>query len=106
MSPTQRALKIYKERRCRVYVAEKWNTFSQIRQDAFGFGDLLVIDKPNKQILLVQVTSGNNHNTRKIKISKIQAAKDWLDSGGKIVVMSFKKLKNGRYETNEEFITL
>lgn len=105
-SPTQRALKIYRQRGCKVFITEKWNTFARIRQDAFGFGDLLVIDVDSSQILLVQVTSGANHNARVKKILGIPEASAWIKAGGKIAVMSFKKMKNGRYEMKEEFINV
>lgn len=101
-SPSARAKKEYKCRGCSVYVTEKWNAFAGVRQDAFGFGDLLVICEPD--IVLVQVTSGDNHLARKKKILSIPESFKWLNSGGKIVVMSFTKEKNGRYSMKEENI--
>lgn len=105
-SPTQRALALYKKRGCKVFVAERWNGFAKIRQDAFGFGDLLVIDPVNQEIILVQVTSATNHSTRVNKVLSISEAKDWLQAKGKIVVMSFKRKDNGRYDVREEFINM
>jgi hypothetical protein len=105
-SPTQRALKELRKRGWKVYITEKFNAFARIRQDAFGFGDLLGIDIESKKIVLVQVTSGANHAARITKIKGIQEAYDWIDSGGLILVMSFRKNSKGRYDMREEYLDL
>lgn len=105
-TPTQRALKELRGRGWKVAITEKWNAFAKIRQDAFGFGDLLAIDRTNKQLVLVQVTSGANHATRVAKIQGIIEAKDWIEAGGKVLVMSFRKNAKGRYDMREEYLDL
>lgn len=102
-SPTQRALKVLRDRGFIVHITEKWNAFAHIRQDAFGFGDLLAM-KENEGITLVQVTSAAHHSTRKNKIIGIPDALTWLKCGGRILVMSFKKNKSLRYEIREEWL--
>jgi hypothetical protein len=112
MSPTQRALKLLRGRGWKCTITEKWVSFggrkdqsgrTGVRQDAFGFGDLLAMDTYTGRIVLVQVTSGSNHSARKNKILSIPEAKDWIVSGGWILLISFTKKKN-RYVTREEWI--
>jgi vacuolar-type H+-ATPase subunit F/Vma7 len=66
-SPTQRTLKLLKDEGCEpVAVVERWNQFAQVRQDLFGFIDVLAIR--GKQIVAVQATSRSNISSRRRKI--------------------------------------
>ena len=56
MSPTQLSIRHLKENGYLVAVVEKWNPFVKIRQDLFGFIDVLAIRE--NETLAVQVTSG------------------------------------------------
>ena len=103
-SPTQRALAHYKSLGYRTCITEKWNAWAGVKQDLFGFIDLVALT--GSSILGVQVTSGAHHTARVAKILALEAAKQWLISGGKIVVMSFYKKANGRYTMREEEITV
>ena len=55
MSPTQLSIRHLKENGYLVSVVEKWNPFVKIRQDLFGFIDVLAIRE--NETLAVQVTS-------------------------------------------------
>ena len=92
-STTERSLKYLRAQGWCCFVAERWNAFAKIRQDAFGFGDLLcfVSFGAYKGIWLVQVTSGSNHVKRKTKLLGIPASKGWLESSGRIAVLSWSK---------------
>lgn len=85
MSPTQRSLKKLREEGWLVAVVEHWNSFRHIRQDLFGFADLLAIR--GDEALLVQTTSGSNVAARVEKIVQSSAAKLWLTSPNRRIVI-------------------
>jgi len=103
-SPTQRALKLLRGRGWKVDIVEYWNGFSKKRKDLFGFGDLVAIDLGRERNIIVQVTSASNHSARKAKILSIPEAADWVKAGGLILILTFRKKPNGRYEAREEYI--
>lgn len=95
MSPTQRTLKWLKDRGVTAAITERWNPHARIRQDLFGFIDLLALEAG--EIVGIQVTSGGNISARMHKISNETRAIKWLQSGGKIVVHGWaKRTKGGR----------
>lgn len=104
MSPTQRGLKLLRARGWSVAITEKWNAFARIRQDVFGFGDLLAIDNENKELVLVQVCAGASHAARKTKIESIPEAGKWILAGGLILLLSFRKNSKGKYIAREEYV--
>ncbi len=91
-SPTQRTLEECRRRLWRAYVCEKWIPQTRRRADAFGFGDVLVIDdKPGA--LLIQATTTGNMSSRIKKIAEEcgDAANAWLDAGNRIQVWGWAK---------------
>lgn len=66
VSPTQRSLEYLREQGYHVEVVEKWNPWARIRQDLWGWCDLLAIRKG--EVLAVQVTASAVAN----RIKKIQ----------------------------------
>ena len=66
ISPTQLSLKKLREEGYTVAVVEHWNSFARIRQDLFGFIDLLALK--GKEVLAVQTTTATNLNARCKKI--------------------------------------
>ena len=91
MTPTQRSLKILRERGWTVWRVEHWNAFAKIRQDLFGFGDILAINKDT--VLIVQTTSGSNVSARMKKIQENPIAKLWLSPTRWIHVHGWKGRK-------------
>lgn len=89
-SPTQRTLKTLREDGWLVQVVERWNPYAKIRQDLYGFIDLLAIKRG--RILGVQVTSGSSHAARVKKILATEAAILWLESGAELEVRSWRRL--------------
>lgn len=89
-SPTQRALAECKKRGWRSAIVERWNFHAKIRQDLFGFADLVALD--GSAILAIQVTTGDNLATRMTKMSGLAAVVDWLKSGGKAEAWGYRKL--------------
>lgn len=79
--PTQRSLALLRKDGWTAGVVEKWNPHARIRQDLFGFVDIIAV-KPGKGILALQVTSGANLASRLAKIVAEPRAALWLRSGG------------------------
>lgn len=101
-SPTQRSLAFLREEGYVVAIVERWNPHARIRQDLFGFIDLLAIRKG--ETLAVQVTaSGVSARIKKIMES------DYLnavrDAGWRIVVHGWRKNSKGRYVLRIEDIS-
>ena len=94
MSPTQRTLqRIRKEGWPLVAVVERWNPHAMIRQDLYGFIDILAVC-PRRGILAVQATSGSNVVSRVDKIASHENARPWLETPGcRIEVWGWRKLK-------------
>lgn len=68
MSPTQRSLEYLRNEGYLVAIVEHWQPFARIRQDLFGFIDLLAIRRD--ETLAVQVTaSGVSSRIKKIEAS-------------------------------------
>lgn len=85
MSPTQRSLKKLRAEGWLVAVVERWNPYARIRQDLFGFIDLLAIR--GNETLAVQTTSGSNVSARLEKIRATQAAALWLESSSRRITV-------------------
>ena len=88
MTPTQRTLAYYRNRGVTVAVTERWNPHARLRQDLFGFCDLIALDAG---IVAVQVTaSGVASRVEKIKAEP--RAAEWIEAGGRIEVHGWRKL--------------
>jgi hypothetical protein len=103
-SPTQRTLALCKRQGWTCQIVERWNSFAKIRQDLFGFIDVVVADGSN--ILGIQTTSGDNFAARLEKIKAEPRALAWLNSGGRIFIHGWRKLKaTGRWDCRELEVT-
>lgn len=92
-SPTQRSLELLRSRGYLCEVVEKWNPYARIRQDLFGFGDILAIRED--EVLLVQTTSGSNMAARIQKIADHENVGAVRKAGIRIHVHGWRKLKSG-----------
>lgn len=88
-SPTARTMKLLRECGFECGVVERYNSFTKISSDLFGFIDIVAIG-PNETVG-VQATSGPNHSARVKKIMALESAVKWLDAGNHIWVVSWKK---------------
>ena len=69
-SPTSRTLEVLREQGYTVAVVEKWNPHARIRQDLFGFIDILAIKRG--ETLAVQATAaGVSARLKKITESEL-----------------------------------
>jgi len=90
-SPTQRSKAKLQKDGYLVAITERWNSFTRIRQDLFGFIDLIALR--GNETLAVQTTSGANVSARIDKIKSLQAARVWLESPNrKIIVHGWRKV--------------
>ena len=67
ISPTQLSLAQLREDGWFCWITEHWNSYAKIRQDLWGFVDIIAL-KPN-QILGVQTTTASNMSARVKKIA-------------------------------------
>lgn len=93
-SPTQRSKKHLSDDGWTVAIVERWNPHARIRQDLFGFADLIAM-KPGHTPRLIQVTSGGWTDRIK-KILGLELAAQALDAGFEIHVHGWRKLKSNR----------
>ena len=91
-SPTQLSLKKLRDEGDLVAITEKWNHFCKIRQDMWGFCDLLAIKE--NEVLAVQTTSASNMSARASKIADSENVGMVRKAGIKIHIHGW--IKNGR----------
>jgi len=102
LSPTQRSLAYLREQGYMVAIVERWNPHARIRQDLWGWCDLLAIRK--NEVLAVQVTaSAVSERIKKIQESETVAAV--RDAGIRIEVHGWRKNSKGRYVLRIEDIS-
>ena len=95
MTPTQRTLKYCKDIGRVSAVTEKWNPFMKIRQDLFGFIDIICID-PCKGIVAVQSTgSAHSAHINKLTIERGDIVKQWIKYAP-LELISWRKVKKVR----------
>ena len=101
ISPTQRTLRELRGMGRISGIVERFNQHAGpfgIRQDLFGFIDLVALD-PERGIVGVQCCAGSGHaaHRRKILEECTQEAVEWLRCGGRIEIWSWskRKLKRG-----------
>lgn len=108
MSPTQRSVQKLKAEGWLVAIVEHWNPYAKVRQDLFGFIDILALC--GDSLLAIQTTTGSNVSARIKKIQALQAAQLWLESNNrKIIVHGWTKMgprgKRKLWTCHEHFIT-
>jgi len=88
-SPTQRTLAMMREQGYVCWITEHWNYYAKIRQDLFGFIDILCLKKG--EIIGVQTTSYSNVSARVKKINDHDNVSVVRAAGIKIVVHGWHK---------------
>jgi len=102
-SPTERSLNYLRKQGYTVAVVERWNPHIKIRQDLFGFVDLLAIRRG--ETLAVQTTTGDHLADRIAKLddpkvlAKVAAVRE---AGWKIHMHGWRKsARSGHWELRE-----
>jgi hypothetical protein len=78
-------------------VVEHWNQFAGIRQDLFGFADIIAFHPVRPGTLLVQTTVTGSINARIKKIQALETAKNWIHRPDRLLVVhgwSKRKIEN------------
>lgn len=91
-SPTTQTLGWLRKHGYVAAVTERWNEYARIRQDLYGFIDVVGIRADQPGVLAVQATSGSNAAARVAKIREIEAARTWLKAGNRILVIGWRRL--------------
>jgi hypothetical protein len=91
ISPTQQALKHYRALGYTLAITERWNPFAKVRQDLFGFIDLVAM-KAGEPIIAIQATSSSNVSARLKKIRGLPTHLIWLKTGARIVVFGCSRI--------------
>lgn len=99
-SPTQRSLKNLRDGGYQAQVVEHWNPFAKVRQDLFGFIDIVAVG--NSQTIGVQTTSYSNMSARVKKILASPVLPELKAAGWKIICHGWKKNKSNRWELIEK----
>lgn len=99
-SPTQRSLKLLRDEGYKAQVVEKWNMFAHVRQDLFGFIDIVAIKKGVKGVLGVQTTSATHLSDHMKKYENMEVIRLWLETGNKFELHGWRKTgKKGKRKT-------
>ena len=95
-SPTQRSLKYLRDLGHTVAVVEKFNRFANVRQDLFGFIDIVALDGMTG-LLGVQTTSNDNVSAHIHKAMLLPNLVKWLQAGNRFDIHGWaKKGKQGK----------
>lgn len=89
MTPTRRSLEHLRKAGWLVAVVERWNPHAKIRQDLFGFADLLAVK--DNTVMLVQTTTAPNVAARVAKILAEPRARLWFAPTRTIMVHGWAK---------------
>lgn len=91
MSPTQRSLKHLRDNGYTAAIVERWNAYAKVRQDLFGFIDILAV-KDEDMTLAIQTTTMDHMQERVQKVLAEPRAKVWCSSiFRKIIVHGWAK---------------
>ncbi len=96
MSPTQRTLRLLRERGLRAAVVERWLPCG-VRQDLFNIIDVIALD-PNRGVIGIQV-AGNcfADRYRKLTIERAEETRAWLSTPGtRLEIWAWRKISRGR----------
>ena len=103
MTPTQRTLAKLRADGWTPAVVEHWNAHARIRQDLFGFIDILALR--DGETLAVQATSGSNVSARVAKIAASETAPIVRKAGWRIEVWGWRKNSAGKYVLRVEDVS-
>lgn len=95
MTPTQLSLRYLRAEGYTCEVTERWNAHARIRQDLFGFVDILALR--GAETLAVQTTTAKNLMARVHKIAESDTVAAVREAGWTIHVHGWLKKPNGRW---------
>jgi hypothetical protein len=101
-SPTQRSLEYLREQGYHCEVVETWNPWKRVRQDLWGWCDILAIRRD--EVLAVQVTAAGVAARIK-KIQESDTIARVREAGIRVEVHGWTKRANGKYVLRMEDIS-
>lgn len=98
MSPTQRTLADLKARGYRAGIVERWIAFRKIRIDLFNIIDIVAIkpttiDGPGHVLGVQSTGQAFSEHLKKLTIEKADETRAWLESGARLELYGWRKLK-------------
>ena len=95
-SPTSRTMQRLRAAGYLAAITERWNPHASIRQDLFGFIDLVAIRSDKPGVLAIQCCALCDVSKRRHKIASIAASSEWLAAGNRIEIWGWEK-RAGKY---------
>ena len=94
LSPTQRTLKALRAKGYTCAIVERWNAYAKIRQDLFGFIDIIALD-PTRGVVGVQSTgTAFAQHDRKLTQERRDICLTWITTpGAHIELWGWRKVK-------------
>lgn len=108
-SPTELSLRQLRKYGWTVAIVERFNPHARIRQDLYGFADILAVKALGESggILAIQTTSGGHHNDHLLKLHREPRLWTWLQAGGKAELWSWTKSRHsGRWALRQHVFSL
>jgi hypothetical protein len=109
ITTTQRTLARARQLGFTCGIVEKWNPHAHIRQDLFGFIDILAM-REGCGLIAIQTTSDSNRAGHRAKILAEPRAKLWLECGNRVELWTWGKHgdrgKRKLWQLHREEITL
>lgn len=102
-SPTQRSLAYLRDEGYVAAVVERWNPHARVRQDLWGFIDILAIR--DSETLGVQACSGSDVSKRMHKIAESELVGAVRRAGWRIHVHGWRKNAAGKWTLRVEDVS-
>ena len=99
MTPTQRTLKALKEQGRVCGIVERFHMYAGphgIRQDLFGFIDIIALDRKLGIIAVQSCGQSFAAHYRKITEERYHECAEWLRCGGRVELWGWRKVKHKR----------
>ena len=96
MTPTQRTLKYLKDMGRVCGIVERFNPYvgaHGIRQDLFGFIDIIALDRKEGIIAVQSCGQAFSAHYKKITEERFHECQMWLRCGGKVELIGWRKVK-------------
>ena len=91
MTPTARTLEELRRQGYTPAVVEHWNPWAKIRQDLYGFIDVLAVKEGESGVLAIQTTSTDHSANRMTKAQASPNLRVWLACGNRFEVWGWAK---------------
>lgn len=95
VSPTQRTLQSLRDQGRLCGITQTWNPHAGIRQDLFGWIDIIALDPAESAIVAIQSTDGAHYaeHLKSLLDGKVtEKVIEWLCCGGHVEVWGSRKL--------------